>query len=84
MIDGKQIAVVMPAYNAERAWKKLFAPCPASLTSRYSWTIQVTTTPHACQKSLVCRPLSTTRITAMDATSKPATARRSTRAPTSL
>ena len=83
MINGKRVAVVMPAYNAELTLEATVREIPELVDIRilvddYSKdkTVEVA-------KKLACRSSFTTRITATGATSRPATARRSPRAPMS-
>ena len=83
MINGKRIAVVMPAYNAEKTLEKTVGNCPTLWTSRFLSTTQARTRPRASPGSSACRLLSTTPTTATGATSRPAIARLWPRAQTS-
>jgi hypothetical protein len=79
MINGKRIAVVMPAYNAEKTLEMTVS----ELTSKFLLTIPAKTKPLTSPGNWAYRLLFTTPTMGMGATSKPATARLSPRAPTS-
>ena len=84
MINGKRIAVVMPAYNAEKTLEKTVR----ELSDVVDIKILVDDsskdqTAVALAAARACRPSSMTPTTATAATSRPATARRSPPARTS-
>ena len=83
MINGKRIAVVMPAYNAEKTLETTVRELPESSISRF-WS--TTTAPTARSKSLERLGLQYyvhDRTTDTGATSRPATAKPSRPALTS-
>jgi len=83
MINGKRIAVVMPAYNAERTLEQTVRGLPDVVDIRILVDDSSNDRTAALSKSLSCARSSMTQITATAAISKPAIAKLSPRARTS-
>ena len=75
MINGKRVAVVMPAYNAERHWKRRSGRSPSWWISASWWTTTAKTKRSNWRSGLASRCLITTATSATAATSRPATAK---------
>ncbi len=77
MLNGKRIAVVLPAYNAEKTLEATVRELPDLVDIRILVDDQRSPTNWDCNSTF------TIRTTAMDATSKPATGKPWLKAPTS-
>ena len=83
MINGKRIAVVMPAYNAEKTLENTVAELSDVVDIKILVDDSSKTRPPLFPEISACRRLSMMPITAMAATSRRVIARRLPRAPTS-
>ena len=83
MINGKRIAVVMPAYNAEKTLEKTVRELSDIVDIKILVDDSSKDKTAVLSRNLVCGRLSMMRTTGMGATSRPAIARRSPRVLTS-